>query len=476
MKRLITSSLLILSLCLSLHSQVIVSYEHLEDLTLDQVENIIGNDGTYGVALYKVIYTLLDHNDQLDTVSGLFLAPIDPLFESSLVIYSHGTSSDDNDVPSNLRQGFPDALGFATSGFITVAPDYIGLGESEGTHPYVHAETEALAGLYFYVVAFELITDLNLNPGPELFIAGYSQGAHSSMALQNLLETEFIDDIEVTAAAHGSGPYSVSHVMRELITRNQLYLPVGFIPNFILGYEEIYGNIYDELEDIFKPQYVPQIVQFQNGDIDLVQLTTQLAFSLFFDVGSVIPRFLFQDSIVARLELNDPQDPLIIALRDNDTYNFQALAPTRLYYCEADDVVPFENSIFADSAMQLLGPTDLQLVHVDPNGDHGECALGALPMSVDFFLSFINVGVADTESDLIEQYYPNPAFDQLHLNLKESFDNLAYEIRDLNGRMINKGSINGSEPIIDLTELRPGAYLLFLNSNAQVQVKRFVKL
>lgn len=64
-----------------------------------------------------------------------------------MVVYEHGTTSGPTDVPSQLRGGFEVAMGYAAFGFITLAPDYLGLGDSRGFHPYVHAATEASASL-----------------------------------------------------------------------------------------------------------------------------------------------------------------------------------------------------------------------------------------------------------------------------------------------------------------------------------------
>ena len=471
MKNLILTSIISLCAVFATRAQVLISYEHLGDLTTTQIENTIGVSGPYGVSMYKVIYTLLDHNQALDTVSGLFLTPINPISASSMLLYCHGTSSDADDVPTNFGQGFPDALLFATNGFVTAAPDYIGLGESDGVHPYVHSETEALAGLYFYTVALELVFDLEIPVASELFVAGYSQGAHASMALQKMIETEYANTITLTAAAHGSGPYSLSGVMRELIIGDEIYLPVGFIPNVILGYEAIYEN----LEDIFRAGYLGPIQQFENGQIDLVQLSTQLAFSLFFEVGAVIPKFILQDSIVDRLVTNDPSDPLIATLRENDTYDFQANVPTRLYYCDADDVVPFENSIFADSVMQLRAPTDLQLVQVDPNAGHGECAEGALPMSVDFFLSFINVSTTEISNNLIESIYPNPTSDMIEIAMVNQSMPYSYVIRAIDGKLIESGNEIFSNSQIEMHTLATGIYILQVEQDGFIQTEKIIK-
>jgi hypothetical protein len=53
----------------------------------------------------------------------------------------------------------------------------------------------------------------------------------------------------VTAAAHLSGPYSLSGAMRDLILSETEYSYPAYIPNTVLGFNEAYG-IYNNLSEI----------------------------------------------------------------------------------------------------------------------------------------------------------------------------------------------------------------------------------
>ena len=475
MKNTFTTLIILLSTISFSIGQVLISYDHVRDFTPAQVDSVIGESGPNGVSLYTVVYTLLDHNGLLDTVSGLVCLPLNQTFESNVVIYNHGTSNDPQDVPSTFRSGYAESLAFASFGFSVGAPDYLGEGVSETFHPYIHAETEALAGLYLIDHVLTLTGIAGVDAGPELFVAGYSQGGHASMALQKMIETEFPTDYNLTAVAHGSGPFSISHVMRELIAYEVPYLPTGFVPYFIIGYQEAYGNVYDNLEEIFKPSFVPVIQQFEAGDIGITELSTQIGFILFSQLTPVAPKFILQDSILTKLEVNDPNDRIIKLLRENDVYNFRAQVPTRLYYCEADDVVPFENSIFADSAMQQLGATDLQLVHVNPAGSHGQCAVEAIPMAIDFFLSFINVGVEDYDATLVNAIYPNPAHESLTIELLQTNIETDITIQSINGQSIFSTKLTGGVSTVDISSFVEGIYFLTLRQKSGAQVVRFIK-
>ena len=56
----------------------------------------------------------------------------------------HGTVAERNRVPSvsPLIHG-PEGFLLAGAGYATCMPDYIGLGESGGLHPFLHAESSA---------------------------------------------------------------------------------------------------------------------------------------------------------------------------------------------------------------------------------------------------------------------------------------------------------------------------------------------
>ena len=112
--------------------------------------------------------------------------------------------------PSERRGGWELAGVGAALGYVAVAPDYLGLGESRGFHPYVHAATEASAAIDLLYAAQEFAEKQKFPLNGQLFLTGYSQGGHASMALHRELERNYSKIFPVSAAAHLSGPYSIS--------------------------------------------------------------------------------------------------------------------------------------------------------------------------------------------------------------------------------------------------------------------------
>jgi len=163
----------------------------------------------YNVLNYAVTYTTTDAFGQPDTATGLLSVPdaIETVFP--LAVYNHGTVDDRNGALSveGNQERFV-AQGIAAFGFITLSPDYLGLGGSDGLHPYLHADTEASAGRDMIIAVRAWLDEQDMPRNNQVFVTGYSQGGHASMALHRLLE-ESDEGPSVTAAAHLSGAYIV---------------------------------------------------------------------------------------------------------------------------------------------------------------------------------------------------------------------------------------------------------------------------
>ena len=127
------------------------------------------------------------------------------------VVYLHGTAVSFYDAPSNPNvfgefnengesfDGPPSSAIFAGGGFIYVAPDYLGLGDSTvPRHRYFHAATEASSALDLLAAARRVLRQLKVRHNDELFTFGFSQGGHAALALHRELQNRQVD---VTATA-----------------------------------------------------------------------------------------------------------------------------------------------------------------------------------------------------------------------------------------------------------------------------------
>src|SRR4029453_12153896 len=85
-------------------------------------------------------------------------------------------------------EGVVVSLVFAGHGYLLAVPDYQGLGTSPGRHPYYHAASRA-AGVVALLHAARRLAELAGYVWPEeLFLAGFSQGGHATLAAMRALE------------------------------------------------------------------------------------------------------------------------------------------------------------------------------------------------------------------------------------------------------------------------------------------------
>ena len=476
--KLFLSSILAIFSIYSLNSQKLVDYSFIQSFTKQEIQAQYAFAADYDVELYKVTYTTNDINEKLDTASGLmvlpteFRNPFNPEIKVPTIIFHHGTVNSPSQVPSNLDGGFELVVAFASKGYYSLGPDYIGNGTSRGFHPYVHADSEASASIDMLKASVELAEEVGLNLNSKLFLSGYSQGGHASMATHKELELNSgVHGYEVTAAAHLSGPYSIGEVMLNKILSDDVYLFASYIPNTILSYQEVYGNLYNDLSEVFKAEYIPPIQKFRDGDITLGELNNALLALL--GLPNAIPKKMFIEEVLDSVRSN-PNHPLNIALKDNNVYNFPPKAPTRMFYCMADDQVPYQNSLVADSVMNALGGVDVSSKDVAPIFNHGQCVLPTLIATLNFFEDFStsNVQIENTLNVLLE---PNPFKNEIRIQIPEILGESQLEIHQINGEKILTQSFNGNTINVNTQNIPTGIFIIKI-TNAQKQfVQKIIK-
>ncbi|QTN39462.1 T9SS type A sorting domain-containing protein [Cryomorphaceae bacterium] len=471
MKRLVTLSFI---LCTVLaYGQMLVSGNQIATYTAADISSQLGIPVPYGVTAYKILYTTPGSDGVTDTASGLLCVPDDASLSYPILNYNHGTTDGKQDCPSNLQGGTFLSLGFSSQGYIVAAPDYLGMGESRGFHPYVHAATHGQASVDMLFAIETYLNNNGIAHEDQLFISGYSQGGHAGMATQKLIEAQYMSDFNLAASGHMSGPYSISKVMKDVILADVNYGTVAFVPYVVMGYQEVYGNLYNDLTDIFKAPYAPFCQQFYNGTISLTNLNIQLLTQLSINEGNSYPYGMFQDSIVNSLR-TDPNHRLNLVLQDNDVWNFNATTPTRMYYCDADEQVSYINALFADSAMNANGATDVQAIQVDPNQSHGGCAPLATLAAILYFDQYATIGLEEHNTLEGVRVYPNPAADQISIDL-EGTENASVTVVDGAGRVVFKKEIVPFGPqTILVSSWSSGVYLLSIEQNGLLHQQRLV--
>jgi len=465
--RLIISLIAIFSLY-TLSGQKLISTTPAGVISKDFLAFIFGTNGTLienGIELYKITYTTVDVFGKPDTASGLIILPSTGKKSFFPVIYQHGTVDDRNDVPSNVKGGWEAGAVFAGMGYLTILPDYLGLGTSRGYHPYVHAASQSWAASDMLKATISFAANAGITLNEKLFITGYSQGGHASMALHRDLEKNPIPGFKVAGASHLSGPYSISTSMLEILLSEKEYGQSGYVPHTLLAYNPIY-KLYGSLNQVIKSAYLDIVLRRQKEEIGLNQMNTLLTAALKKDFGKAIPTYIFQDSVVNNIK-NNPNHPVRLALKDNDTYDWVPKVPTRILYCKADEQVGYTNALLADSVMRARGAQNVFLKDLNSAFNHGQCVEPALLNTVMFFKSLsVSTSIYAVNSQTSElKVYPNPASSYL------SFGNIpnssTVEWYNLQGQKMGKEILSSGNELY-VGDLPDGLYLFRATSGSQI--------
>lgn len=456
-----------------LSGQQLISYEKKGSFSFITYLLTIGSLAKHDVEAYKITYTSTDLTGAVDTLSGLITFPGSEDISSPLTLVQHGTVPSRDAVPSNLAGGYELGAILSSIGYVTVQPDYLGLGDSEGLHPYVHADSEAQAGVDMLFAAMDFLDELGVTYHDQLFVTGYSQGGHAAMAAHQLLERDYADQLPVTAAAPLSGPYSISIATKERLLSDEAYFYPGYAAWTLLSYNEAYG-LYDSLTQYMKQPYADMALAFKQEEIDLADLHLNMIEQLTIDYGAPVVKYMFQDSVIAAVA-TDEQHPFNIALRDNDTYDWAPQAPTRLFYCMADDQVAFTNSLLADSVMNANGGADIASRDVAPSQDHTGCILPAGLATINFFGEYAQFTVSGSHS-LPElegvTLYPNPAHSEVQLTgIPVQTD---CQVLDLQGHILRQQPLAAGHASVSVRDLLPGVYVFRLTAPAGVWNQRVI--
>mgnify|MGYP001187204653 FL=1 len=412
-------------------------------------------DAVSGVDAYRVIYTMPFLGEDI-TVSGVVFEPtdLDPLCAHPVHVYMHGTIFARSDAPSFL--GYEGQIGYlmAALGFSVVMPDYVGLGlDDQRLHPYVHAESEALAGAHLINAIYTMDNPSgNSHDINQLYISGYSQGGHAAMALHRELQQNW-PEYPVQASAPGSGPYDITGVQYPEIFAGETYSRPSYLAYTALAWQSVYGNLYDSINEYFQEPYASQLEDLFDGETST------------WEVNSALPYYL--DDFV-QMEAMDTllaeSSPFLAAANDNDVYDWIPDAPVRMYYCTEDEEVFYQNAIGAEEHMLNLGAENVEAIDLGAY-DHGDCAGQAIFGATLWFHSQASIceGITSVEKPSIRTedaptIYPNPTRGHLMVNLENCKKLCRWEVYSTRGRLIQ----SGSGTVLPIQCLQAGAYIIYL--------------
>lgn len=416
-------------------AQVLISDEQLVSLSAADLVAQGVFTAQHGVTVHKLVYATTDPFGEPTVASGALVLPDTPECYHSMVCYMHGTILEREGVPSRLSQEILIGYFMGGSGYVAVLPDYLGLGDSPGMHPYIHAASEASASVDMMRAAREFCEARSVQLNGQLFLVGYSQGGHACLATHRMIEAELSDEFTVTASAPASGPYDVSGVQAAVIVADDPYPAPYYLPYVLFGLGSVYTDLYDEVIEVLKEPWATDLPPLFDGNYPASAVDALMP---------EVPSQIIQDELLEAF-IADPDHPFRVALREQDLYDWAPQAPTRMYYCEADDHVFYRNSIVALNGMTDNGATSVQAISAGADQDHSGCVYPSLLSAKLWFDSLQGeCGWNGIGEPLMRSWavHPNPAVDRVRITAQPPMPGRwPWTLHDATGRQVAEGMI-----------------------------------
>ena len=388
----------------------IITYELVQSWNVSEIQNIYSEnaipdyagDINFAVKGYKVFYLTPNEKDSLVEATAAIFLPENNGFHSPILSWQHGTAVSNLSVPS-AQINDQNSLGIiaASHGYITVMSDYLGLGEGEGDHNYCHSKTEASAIINLILASKDFAVSNGVGIGEQVFLMGYSQGGHVTMAAVKEIEQNYANEIMLTASCPMAGPYSMSVAQTSML--GEVYPNPGYFPYVIFSYQRVYGNLYNTPEELFMPGF-ESLFELYDGNYSMGQINDSI-WTIAENNYQITPSN-FRPLDMIRTEyyneyLNNTEHPFHLALVDNDLINFTPQAPMQIIHCNADDNVPYENATMAYDAFIDSGANAEEITLIDGgNFNHNDCATFSVISAKLWFDTMLNgyesVGINET--------------------------------------------------------------------------------
>ena len=378
---------------------VINTQTYIEEELAQIVTDIFSIDpAQYGYWMYKITYETIDINGNPHEATGTVSYPrVDwpdvPDQAFPIMSYQHGTVVEKSDVTSVIGEWILPAI-LTGAGYVYVEPDYLGLGDSQGMHPYQLKEPYGTAVVDMlravrYYAAFE---NEQFVVNDQLFLAGYSEGGYATMATHQIIERDYSDEFDITVSFPMAGAYSLSGIMTDVMLEQQPYGQPFYFPFILFAYLDFYPSI-GTVEQYLLPEYV-----FLADWFDGYHSSSEIN-----DAMPEIPITIMKPEEVQIFEEN-ANHPLRVALQENDLWNWNPQAPMHMFHGLGDELVPYENSQMAYDQFVANGAQDVHLEFIPESfGGHADVApwalFGAYQVSKD--IQMINeLGDVNQDGDL----------------------------------------------------------------------------
>ncbi|WP_258942459.1 hypothetical protein [Actinomadura luteofluorescens] len=365
----------------------VVSVTPVVRMSRAQVRDYLGGEGLAsprprgGVNGFKVLYRTVSATGRPTVASGVVVLPSGATGALQAVSFTHGTHAGRSTAGSVAADGQSRiaAVYYAAAGYAGVAPDYLGLGEGPGAHPYLDAASEASASLDMLRAARDVVARQGRGLDRRVLVTGFSQGGQAAMALGRQLQSGTDPYLRLGALAPISGTYDLRRAQLPASLRAQRSLD-SRVSAFNLAYATVAWNrfhhLYKTPSEVFQAPYDTTAERLFDGSHDESDIFPQLPAS---PEELLTPRYLNW--------LKHPSGALLRAIRAADgTCDWAPDVPVRLYGASGDEQVTFDNTRNCVRALRAHG-TRPQVVDYGTGAgtDHFATLHRALPDTLRWF-------------------------------------------------------------------------------------------
>ena len=330
-------------------------------------------DLVYDVLGVKIVYMTPDPEGNLVRASGGIFYPVKE-GSLSMISFQHGTQTHRYLVPSQGPDNSEASLAgsvAASMGYIVVAADYLGLGDSQIVPPYLHNATSASTVIDMLRAATTYLSDNGISTNGSLYLTGYSQGGNVTMSAHHEIEKNYSSEFQVTAAAPLAGAYDLVLTIDSVLSWETYIEPV-LIANLMYTYDHYYK--WDRLSELFKEPYASEIPDHFDGNLMLDGINARLTRTI---------SDLMQEQFLMDYKAGNETEVKQV-LEDNSLLNYTPAAPVRFFHGGADMTAPVQNTIAAKAYYELNGKTNVEFITI-PGLNHEDAAAPAIIAAMQWF-------------------------------------------------------------------------------------------
>ena len=359
----------------------LIEYNFQNTLSISTINiflNGLGNNTSnalYPISIYDIKYESVDQNGIIDTLSGLISFPQSNIEAFPKLAYQHGTLILDSQAPSITGMSVDNLeillVGLATtpSGFITVMPDYVGLGDPEKYHPYTIADPHTRALIDMVRACKELSSILQgentFHFNEQLFLIGYSDGGYATLASQKGIEQNYHDEFNITASLPMAGPYDLSGTMVDYFLSEPEYSQPYYVPYVLTSHLWYYEGLDVDFNQYFEPFWADTLPSLFDGSHSGDEINNLMPDN---PLEILLPDVLSEFT-------NDNDHFFRQTLDLNTLLDWVPESPTYFFHGLGDDIVPYQNAQVAYDTFIDNGAQNISLTLYPASlGGHAEIA------------------------------------------------------------------------------------------------------